>query len=84
VGVFQFPYLLAGWLDYEQARNMLLSCPLVLIITLAVNVQSGPAAGVAHEFLHHLYPFALLNQEANSAPKASEPWLSAAGSEMQR
>jgi hypothetical protein len=47
----------------EQARNRLLICPLVLVITLAVNVQSGPAVGAAHELLHHLYPFALLDQE---------------------
>ncbi len=58
-----FRTFLADLLDYEQARNMLLSCPLVLVIALAVNVQSGPAVGVAHEFLHHLYPFALLDQE---------------------
>jgi hypothetical protein len=42
---------------------MLLSCPLVLVIALAVNVQSGPAVGVAHQFPHHLYSFALLDQE---------------------
>ena len=42
---------------------MFLSCPLVLVITLAVNVQSGPAVGVTHEFLHHFYPFAFLDQE---------------------
>lgn len=58
-----FRTFLAGLLDYEQARNMFLSCPLVLVITLAVNVQCGPAVGVAHEFLHNLYPFALLDQE---------------------
>jgi hypothetical protein len=45
----------AGLLNYEEARNMLLSCPFVLVIALAVNVQSGPAVGLAHEFLHHLY-----------------------------
>jgi hypothetical protein len=41
MGVFAVtvPFL-AGLLDYEQARNMFLSCPLVLVITLAVNVQS--------------------------------------------
>jgi hypothetical protein len=60
---YSYSALLAGLLDYEQARNMFLSCPLVLVITLAVNVQSGPAVGVAHEFLHHVYPFALLDQE---------------------
>jgi hypothetical protein len=54
---------LAGLLDYEQARNMFLSCPLVLVIALNVNVQSGPAVGVAHELQHDLYLFALLDQE---------------------
>jgi hypothetical protein len=65
VGVFAVagPFL-AGLLDYEQARNMFLSCPLVLVITLAVNVQSGPAVGVAHEFLHHLYVWHLRMGEA--------------------
>src|ERR1700679_1189255 len=42
---------------------MFLSCPLVLVITLAVDVQSGPAVSVAHELLHHFYPFTLLDQE---------------------
>jgi hypothetical protein len=39
---------LAGLFDYEQALNMFLSSPLVLVVTLAVNVQSVPAVGVAH------------------------------------
>ena len=57
----QFPCLLASLLGNEQARNMLLSSPLVLVVTLAVNVQSGPVVGGAHEFLHHLYACLCVN-----------------------